>query len=123
MRLTFAVLAAAAAAAFAAAILGEYDLRGITPLISAVMLALVVGELAVVVAGSRSVILGIACGVVVGAGVVRALWISSGNDWSFVSASGWIGAALGALTAFAWVAPRGRVRDPAPREDDTRLAP
>ncbi|MDP9403544.1 MAG: hypothetical protein M3P85_09480 [Actinomycetota bacterium] len=122
-RLALAVLTAAGASALAAVILGEYDLRGITPLVSAVMLALVIGELAVVVAGSRSVVLGIACAVTVGAGVVWALWISSGNDWSFVSASGWVGAALAVLTALVWVAPRQRLRGSGPREDDSRLEP
>ncbi len=110
VRLALAVLAAAAAAALAAVILGEYDLRGITPLVSGVMLALVIGELGVVVAGSRSVVLGVACAVAAGGSVVWALWISSGNDWSFVSASGWLGAALAVLTAFAWVAPRPWIR-------------
>lgn len=119
MRLSLAVVTAAVASALAAVILGEYDLRGITPLVSGIMLALVVGELAVVVAKGRSLALGVACALGVGSSVVWALWISSGNDWSFVSASGWLGAVLGALTALVWAGPRRRLRDFGPPEDDS----
>lgn len=123
MRLPLAVIGAAAASALAAVILGEYDLRGITPLVSGVMLALVIGELAVVVAGNRTVLLAGLCGLAVAAGLVWALRISSGNDWSFVTASGWVGVGLGALTAFAWVAPRERLRDSEPQADGSPPEP
>lgn len=123
VRLAAGIMTAAAASALAAKIIGEYDLRGITPLISAVMLALVIGELAVVVAGARSLALGLACALAVGAGLVWALWISSGNDWSFVSASGWVGVVLGMLTTLAWVAPRSAFRGSVPPEDDSPLVP
>lgn len=123
VRLALAVVSAACASSLAAVILGEYDLRGITPLVSAVMLALVIGELAVVVAGARSVVLAAACAAVVGGGVVWALWISSGEQWEFVSASGWAGVGLGMLTAFAWVAPRSLLRGSGPRGDDSPRAP
>lgn len=123
LRLSLAVVTAVVASALAAVILGEYDLRGITPLVSGVMLALVIGELAVVVAGSRSLALGVACALSVGASLVWALWISSGSDWAFVSTSGWVGVALGTPTALAWVAPRRRLRDSGPPEGDSRLSP
>lgn len=123
MRLPLAVLATAAASALAAVILGEYDLRGITPLVSGVMLALVIGELAVVVAGNRTVVLAGICGLAVAGGLVWALRISSGNDWTFVTASGWVGAGLGALTAFAWVVPRERVRGSEPPADGSPPTP
>lgn len=119
MRLSLAVVTAAVASALAAVILGEYDLRGVTPLVSGAMLALVVGELAVVVAKGRSLALGVACGLGVGSSMVWALWISSGNEWSFVSSSGWAGAALGALTALVWAGPRLRLRGSGPPEDDS----
>lgn len=122
VRLALAVVAAIGGSALAAVILGEYDLRGITPVVSGVMLALVIGELAVIVAGTRGLVLGLACGLAVGVGVVWALWISSGNDWSFVSATGWIGAVLGMLTALAWVAPRP-LRGSGPPGDDTPPGP
>lgn len=117
------VLAAAGASALAAVILGEYDLRGVTPLVSGVMLALVIGEVAVMVAGVRTIALGLACGVAVGFGLVWALRISSAYDWSFVTASGWAGAVLGAVTAFAWVAPRRRIRGSGPPTDDNQPGP
>lgn len=123
MRLPLAVLTAAAGGALAAVILGEYDLRGVTPLVAGIMLAIVIGELAVVVAGGRSAVLGISCALAVGAGMVWALRISSGNDWSFVSASGWVGAVLGALTSFAWAAPRHRFRGFGQPEDDSPVVP
>lgn len=123
MRLPLAVLTTAAACALAAVILGEYDLRGITPLVSGVMLALVIGELAVIVAGGRSLVLGSLCAVGVGAGLVWALWISSGEEWSFVSASGWVGAGLGAITALVWVAPRRGLRDSGPPGDGSPPEP
>lgn len=123
VRLPLAVVTAAAASALAAVILGEYDLRGITPLVSGVMLALVIGELAVVVAGNRTTVLAAMCGLVVFAGLVWALRISSGDDWSFVTASGWVGAALGAVTAFAWVAPRERLRGSEPPAADSPPEP
>ncbi|HUP70441.1 MAG TPA: hypothetical protein VM142_11590 [Acidimicrobiales bacterium] len=123
MRLSLAVLLAAAAGALAAVILGEYDLRGVTPLVAGIMLAIVIGELAVVAAGCRSRALGISCALVVSAGMVWALRISSGNDWSFVSASGWVGAGLGALTSFAWAAPRQGFRGSGPPEDDSPVVP
>ena len=123
IRLPLGVLAAAAAAAMAAVILGEYDLRGVTPLVSGVMLALVIGEVAVVVAGGRSLVLGIASGLAVGAGLAWALWISSGEDWSFVTASGWAGSGLGVLVAFAWVVPRDRLRGSEPPTGDSPPEP
>lgn len=123
MRLPLAILVAAAAAWLAAAILGEYELQGATAVVSGVMLALVIGELAVVVAGRRDVVLGVACAVLVAASIMWAAWIFSAHDWTFVPAGAWVGAALGAVTALFWVAPRGVLRGSGRPEDDSPGGP
>lgn len=108
MRLLLAAVAGVAAAALAAAILGEYELRGFTPVVSGILLGLVIAELVVIVAGRRHLAIGAMSGLLAAASVVWAAWISSGRDWAFFPAGGWIGALLGALTALAWGAERRR---------------
>lgn len=123
MRLPLAILLAALAALLASAILGEYELQGGTAVVSGVMLALVIGELAVVVAGRRDVVLGIACAVLVAGSIMRAAWIFSAEDWSFVPTGAWFGAGLGAVTALFWAGPRRPLRGSARPEDGSPEGP
>lgn len=123
MRPLLALVVAACSAALAAVILGEYELAGFTPVVSGVMLALVIGEVAVTVAGRRDLRLGAACGVMVAASVLWAGWLSAARNWDFFPGGAWVGAAVGALTAVAWVAPRSGVRSSGPPADDSPPGP
>jgi hypothetical protein len=110
-----AVAAAAAIAALGALLLGEYELDGATPLIAGVLFGLVLAEVVVAVRGRSDVPTAVVSAVLAAAGMVGAAWISSGNDWSFVPALGWVGVAVGAAAAAAWVRAAGRRARGSPR--------
>jgi hypothetical protein len=96
------VLAGAAVAAFAALILGEYELVGFTPYMAGAAFGLVVAEVITTV-GRRSGPVASAPSVVLAAGgMVWAAWISSGRDWSYVPGGAWVGVALAAACGAGW---------------------
>jgi hypothetical protein len=105
MRPLLAVLAAAAATALGALILGEYQLNGATPYVAGVLFGLVVAELAGFVAGRGALPPPALVAVVVlpGLGMVWAAWISAGRSWQFVPTGAWVGAALAPVAAVLWL--------------------
>ena len=97
VRLGAAVLLAAVASAFGGVVLGEYQFDGLMPYGAGLLFGLVVGELVVTVARSRSVVLGAVSGALVAAGLGWAAWISSGEGLRPFPALGWVAMAVGAL--------------------------
>ncbi len=102
MRLALAFLAAAAAAALAALILGEYELVGWTPVVAGVAFGLVVAEVATSISKRRGPAVGVPSSALAGGGMVWAAWISSGRDWAYVPGGAWVGVALAAACGAAW---------------------
>lgn len=115
MRDLAAVAAGSAIAALGALLLGEYELDGATPLIAGALFGLVLAEVVVAVGGRRDGRTAVASAVLAAAGMIGAAWISSGNDWSFVPALGWVGVAIGAAAAAASVKAPGRRARGSPR--------
>jgi hypothetical protein len=99
------VLAAAAATALGAVILGEYQLTGATPYFAGALFGLVVAELAGFVAGRGHLPMAalVAAVLLPGAGMVWAAWISAGRSWQYVPAGAWVGAALAPAAAVLWL--------------------
>ena len=95
----FALVAAAAVAALAANVLGEYELTPLTALVSGLVIGFGLAELVVVV-GRRT---GVVQAVVVAALTVGALlwagWIDSDEGVEPYPATAWVGAGVGAVVA------------------------
>lgn len=104
------MVAAAAAAALGAAILGEYELEGLTPLVAGILFGLILGEIVTAVGGRRDQPAAATSAVVTAAGMAWAAWRSTGPDehWSLVPDLAWVGVVLGAVAAFLWVRTPGR---------------
>jgi hypothetical protein len=109
MRRPLALVVAALVSAFAALVLGEYDLTGLTPLVAGALLGVVVGEAAVLVVRERDVMVTAGSGACAAAAVVWAAWISAGRDWGYVRASALLGV-VAAPAAVAWWMVRGTGR-------------
>lgn len=109
----------AAAAAFGAVILGEYQLEGATPIVAGLLFGLILAELMTAVAKDRGTPLAGAAAVLAATGMTWGAWLSTGpdEDWSFVPDLAWLGVALAAAAAAVWV------RSPARRARGSRPAP
>lgn len=103
MRSLLAAVAAVGAAALGAVIIGEYELRGATPLVAGVLFGLLLAELVTAVAGRRTLALAAMAGAAAASGLVWAAWISSGRDWSFVPAEAWAGVVVAPFAAVTWI--------------------
>ena len=99
MRLTLALVAAAAVGAAEAVILGEYPFEGATVLVAGVVFGLFIGEAARAVARAPSVPLGIGCALIGLLTMTWAAWISTGRDLSFLGPAGWTAIAIAAASA------------------------
>ncbi len=111
-----AAVAGAATAGLGALLLGEYELDGATPLIAGVLLGLILAEVVVAVRGSRDgATAAVLSALLAAAAMVGAAWISSGNDWAFVPTLAWVGVAVAAASAAAWVRVPGRRARGSPR--------
>lgn len=117
MRSALALLAATATAALGALLLGEYDFTGWTPFVAGVLFGVVVAEAAVVVGRRRGPALAAATGVLSGAGLLWAVWISS-DHWIFVPRTAWVAVAIGPVAAATWF-----VRSAGPRAADNPPEP
>lgn len=102
--------AAALAAAVGAAILGEYELDGMTPVVAGILFGLIIAELVTAVARRRDLVAAAASALVTALGVMAAAWRSTGphEDWSLVPDVAWLGVVLGAIAAALWVRTPGR---------------
>jgi hypothetical protein len=97
VRLGLAVVVAALASAFGGVVLGEYQFEGLMPYGAGLLFGLVVGELVVTIARSRSLVLACISGVLVAAGLGWAAWISSGEGLRPFPVQGWVAMVIGAL--------------------------
>jgi hypothetical protein len=107
MRPALALVAGAAAAAFGAVILGEYQLTGLTGVIAGALFGLAISEL-VLTAGSsewrgRETLGMVGVAVFTVAGLVWACWISAGHLWRYVPKGAWTGVAVGAAVGPWWL--------------------
>jgi hypothetical protein len=95
-----------------ALVLGEYQFEGLMPFGAGLLFGLVVGELVVSIAHSRSRVLACVSAVLVACGLGWAAWISSGEGLRPFPAMGWVAMALGAVATLARVGDwkQGKVR-------------
>lgn len=100
----------AAVAAGGALILGEYDLRGTTPIVAGLLFGLILGEVVTAVGRRRDLLAAATAAAVGGLGMLWAAWRSTGPDetWSLVPGEAWAGVVLGAVAAGLWVRTPGR---------------
>ncbi len=104
------VLAGAAVAVFGALVAGEYDYRGILPVVVGLALGVLVSE-AVALGGQwRGWVPASVATVLAAAGVVWGGWIASGEGVAPYPALAWLGAVLAAGVAVARTRPRATVR-------------
>lgn len=103
MRQVLAVLTAIVVVAGAAVILGEYELRGWVPLVAGTVIGVGVAEVVATVARGSDVAIVAATGLVAEAGMVWAVWISSGRGIVPVAVTAWLGSVGAGLVAAGWV--------------------
>lgn len=117
MKRTLPVLAGAAVAAFGALIVGEYEFRGIIPILAGLVLGLLVSE-AVALGGQwRGWVPAGLAGLLAAGGIVWGGWIDSGQGLEPYPLLAWLGAAVAALTAVVRARPH---RDRPPRNRPSR---
>ena len=110
MRQVLGLVAGAVAAAGGALILGEYELEGMTPVVAGVLFGLIVAEVVTAIGKRRDGTAALASAAIAAAGMTWAAWRSTGPDehWSLVPGMAWVGVALGAVAALAWIRTPGR---------------
>lgn len=99
VRATLGLLLAALVSVLGALILGEYEFEGWLPLVAGLLFGLVVAEVAIEVGRRRTWPIGATAGVLAGAGLVWAGWISAGEGLAPVPGGAWIAAAIAAVVA------------------------
>ncbi|MGI8794019.1 MAG: hypothetical protein ACR2H3_12755 [Acidimicrobiales bacterium] len=103
MRQLLAAIAAAAASAFAAIILGEYELVGWIPLAAGLVFGIGTAEVVATIARWSDIAIVAATGLIAEGGMVWAVWISSGRGIVPVAVTAWVGCVLAGLVAAGWV--------------------
>ena len=93
------LLCGAAAAAFGALILGEYEFTGTLPFLAGPLFGLVIGEVVVGVGRSRGVVVGCVTAALAFGGVAWAGWIDSTQGLEPVKGLAWVSAGLAAAAA------------------------
>jgi ABC-type cobalamin transport system permease subunit len=112
VRDALALLAGGITAALGALILGEYPFSGATPYVAGLLYALVVSEVVLSIGRRHSLAGGVALGLVCGAGMGWAVWISTGRGVTPVPAGGWVAVAIAVVVGggrgLRWAAGAGR---------------
>jgi len=108
VRQLVAALAGAASATLGALILGEYELRGATPVIAGLLFGLVIAEVVLAVGRSPGIQSVVVSSLLTAGGLVWAAWISVRHRGTGFPTGGWLAAALGAATAAVWIRSSGR---------------
>lgn len=105
-----AVIVAMAVAILGAVILGEYELHGARPLLAGLLFGVTVGEVIATVArpDADDPYLPAAAALVTEAGLVWAIWISTGHDLGMAQRTAWFGLTIGVGAAAIWVRSAGR---------------
>ena len=117
MRLGLGFLAAAAAAAIGAVILGEYDYQGLTALIGSALYGVAVAEVLLAIA-RRLPTAGLAgLAALVAGGLTWGVWISFSHFRRDVPLGTWASIVLGAAVAVAWAWSGRSRRRPRAREE------
>jgi hypothetical protein len=108
------VAAGAAVSAFGALIVGEYEFKGLLPVLAGLVLGLLVSE-AVALGGQwRGWVPAAVSAVMAGAGILWGGWIDSGEGLEAYPALAWVGAATAAAVAVVRTRPRPATRRPPP---------
>jgi hypothetical protein len=102
MRRPLALVVALVVALFGGAVLGEYDLTGLTPLVAGVLFGAVVAEVVLAVARTGDRVLAGASAVLTGAGLVLAIWVSS-DHWRFIHPWSWAAVVVGPAATWLWL--------------------
>ena len=108
MRLLLALAVGALMSTLGALIVGEYELKGVTPIIAGILFGLVLAEVLTSVARRRDTLVIAASAALAAGGLVWAAWISSGEDWSYVPTMAWVGVGLSVVAAYVWIRTPGR---------------
>jgi hypothetical protein len=98
-----ALVAALAAGALGALILGEYDFSGPTPIVGGILFGLVIAEVILSVAHAPGRPLTIAASVISGLGVLWAGWISSGRGVEPIQAGAYLALVIAVAVSAGWV--------------------
>ena len=99
MREVWALAAGAAVTVLGALILGEYELAGLTAVVTGVLFGLAVAEVMVWVARDVPRALVAAAALLAAGGLLWAGWISVRNRDEAIPGGAWVAAGLGAVTA------------------------
>lgn len=102
VRRTLGVIGGAVTALLGGAILGEYPFKGPTAVVSGLLLGLVVAEVVVAVSRERGAAIAVVCAVLAGAGLLWAIWRSTGQGQPRpdpVPVEAWVATGLGAAAA------------------------
>ena len=102
MRRPLALVAALVVALFGGAVLGEYDLTGLTPVVAGVLFGAVVAEVVLAIARAGDRVLAVGSAISTGAGLVLAIWVSSAH-WRFIHPWSWSAVAVGPVAAWFWL--------------------
>ena len=105
MRRTLALVAAVAAAGFAALILGEYELTLLTSIAAGVIVGFLVAEAFLLAADWRGLVPGVIAGLLAGGSILWAAWISSGNGLAPIRETAWVGVVLALLVGAGRLVP------------------
>ena len=108
MRRTLALVGAAACAALAALILGEYELTLWTAIASGVIVGFLVAEVVLIAANWRGPLPAGAAAVLAGGSILWAGWIGSGRGLEPIRGTAWFGVVLGAAVSALRLVPRRR---------------
>jgi hypothetical protein len=106
-----ALIGAAACAALAALILGEYELTLWTAIASGVIVGFLVAEVVLITSDWRGGLPAAVAGAFSGGSILWAAWISSGRGLAPMRATAWAGVVLGGAVSAYRLSPRRR---PAP---------
>lgn len=90
-------------AALGALILGEYALAGWTPYVSGLLFGLAVAEVEMTISRDTRTPAAVGVGLVTGAGLAWAAWISSGRGVAPVPTGAWAGVGVGVAAGFGWI--------------------
>ncbi|MDQ2727373.1 MAG: hypothetical protein M3Y91_05830 [Actinomycetota bacterium] len=104
MRSLLALLFGVVMAVVLALIVGEYPFAGLTPYLVAVVVPAIIATVVVATGRRHSDRLWAASGLLGGASIGWALWISTGRGLDPVPTSGWIAIALAGAWPLAWAA-------------------
>ena len=106
MRRTLALLAAGAAAAFIAVVMGEYVLTLWTAIAAGVVVGFLLAEIVLGIAYWRGIVPAVVVGALGAGSLWWAAWIESGRGVGTIEHTAWIGIVLAAVVGAARLRPR-----------------